>query len=235
MSRDMSKTKTVLAGLGAMVCLGAAIAPLTSCSADGQTVTGSGSIGDSTVNVSGVTVFTFKLESTISMTLTSTSTVGSTGSKTIYSDGTSSGTDQVVATNVQPGTVNLDSMQTSAKVSVNTTGGYTLTITDSDNDNSLRISGTNNTIPADDVEPTSTTSSWAIYNPREVSGSAIGWVAVPVSGTYVTLRNTDDDGNVDPTIYDQDETIVKYGVGASSDQLHGTYTDTVVYTATALP
>ena len=124
-------------------------------------------------------------------------------------------------------------------VNTNNTTGYVLTLKDSDTTTSL-TSGSN-TIAAHTGTPAAPTAlannTWgfaiagapfdATYSAETNNGSSTSkWAGVPASsGTAATLKTT-------ATTATNDTTTVWYAVKANSSQPNGTYTDTVVYTAT---
>lgn len=210
----MSKIQTFIAGLSIVAGLGVSALPLTSYAAE---------------SVEGVTTIRVTLEPVISMTLTSTSPGHATTTKTTDSEGNSTGTDNVVAMTILPNSTDLTSMKTVASVTTNSPDGYTLTVKDYDTDNALRITGTSNTIPAQDNAPAAPTAGWALGYTKD---GTLTWSAVPISTATnpLTLKNTG--SHADGTGWEDDETEIKYGVATSSSQLTGTYTDKIVYTAT---
>ena len=124
-------------------------------------------------------------------------------------------------------------------VNTNRTTGYTLTLKDSDTTTSLTSAG--GTITAHTGTPAAPTAlangSWgfavagapfdATYSAETNNGSSTSkWAGVPAStGTAAQLKATSSPAT-------NDATTVWYAVKANSSQPGGTYTDTVVYTAT---
>ncbi|TXG77299.1 hypothetical protein E6P97_01840 [Patescibacteria group bacterium] len=123
-------------------------------------------------------------------------------------------------------------------VATNNSTGYTLTLADNDADTNLNSGG--NTIAAHagvHAAPTAlANNTWGYAIPGgnfDVSYSALNnvtssgslWAGVPVSSAPVTLKTT-------ATTTGGDATTVWYSVKADTTKPNGTYTDTVVYTAT---
>ncbi|MBQ3271599.1 hypothetical protein IJG78_03450 [Candidatus Saccharibacteria bacterium] len=108
--------------------------------------------------------------------------------------------------------------------------GYSLTVQDANNDNSL-TSGSN-TIPAvGTTTPTANTlapgsAAWGFKG-----GLITSWTAVPVNDGGTTQPATIKNGS-GATLMTGDETEVLYAVSTAAAQPVGTYTDTIVYTAT---
>ena len=107
--------------------------------------------------------------------------------------------------------------------------GYSLTVQDANNDNSL-TSGSN-TIPAvGTTTPTNTltpgSAAWGFKG-----GLITSWTAVPVNDGGTTQPATIKNGS-GATLMTGDETEVLYAVSTAAAQPVGTYTDTIVYTAT---
>ena len=113
---------------------------------------------------------------------------------------------------------------TSAITVYTNASGYTLTVNDADNDTALKQSGSGTvpTIPAltQSSDVAAGTSAWGY----KVSGGS-AWLAVPA------LNETPAD--IAPAASGTAINIV-YGVSTSPSQATGTYTDTIVYTATTI-
>ncbi len=219
----MSKTKTLSLGLGAIVAVGAAILPMTAYADNEPT---SEAYVDINVNVSTV----------LSMTLNTHSVAAAGGSTGAYVCDTTatpncSGVSQVAAIEMLPNSVDLTTMYTDVSVSTNSAAGFTLTLIDSDDNNNL-VNANSDTINAISSKP--------------AAGSNAGW-AVSVNATDVWNKVPKNAGAVDPaeqplvienyTPATPSTTVgrvntVHYGVATSDTQPTGTYTDTVVYTAT---
>jgi len=126
-----------------------------------------------------------------------------------------------------------------AKVKTNSGDGYTLTLADKDADNNL-TSGAN-TITAG--TPAVGTSAWGFKMGTIVtadgatqSAAAVNdYIAVPVTGSAVTIVNSNKPTKVDATTpaNNGDSAVITFGASASSAQAAGTYSDTVVVTAAA--
>src|SRR5574344_49878 len=127
-------------------------------------------------------------------------------------------------------------MKSNVTVSTNALTGYKLSLIDSDTANAL--ASTNGSIPALAGTLTAGTAGWNISATKAVnnntgSGATVGTVtgtnvAVPVStGTALVVTNNAN-GNKTPL---NETTTVQYNIATSKDQIAGTYTDTVVYTA----
>ena len=124
-------------------------------------------------------------------------------------------------------------MYTEAFVSTNSLGGYSLSLSDSDTTNALTVSATGDTIAAINSEPVGGTNpGWAIAIDDDVQGWVSAWYQVPISSATALTLKTHTPSPAAVTI--DSRTKVTYGVAASSSQPTGIYTDTVVYTATAL-
>lgn len=152
---------------------------------------------------------------------------------------TTSGT---VSINVTPtASGSMSSQSDTVSVSTNNTAGYTLTIANNDTTTNLVNGG--NTIAADagtQASPTSslTNNRWgyrvdgvggfgagATSAESNVASSAYSWAGVPSSASPNTLKNTS-------TTASGDVTTVWFGVKADTSKPNGTYTDSVVYSAT---
>lgn len=123
-----------------------------------------------------------------------------------------------------------------ATVKTNSKTGYTLKLEDKDESNDL-VSG------EDKIEagvPAKGTSAWG-YKAGEINiagnneiTNATEYAAVPVSGSAVTIVNSDK-----PTLVAEDANgdtaVINFGASVSSAQAAGTYTDIVVVTAAVNP
>lgn len=152
---------------------------------------------------------------------------------------TTSGT---VSINVTPtASGSMSSQSDTVSVSTNNSAGYTLTIANNDTTTNLVNGG--NTIAADagaQASPTGslTNNRWG-YRVDGVGGfgagttsaesnvasSAYSWAGVPSSASPDILKNTS-------TTASGDVTTVWFGVKADTSKPNGTYTDSVVYSAT---
>lgn len=149
------------------------------------------------------------------------------------------------------GTVNLNvtptlsgsatSASDTVTVATNNTAGYNLTLEDVDADTDL-VNGVNTIDAHTGTQGSPTTlgnNTWG-YRVDGVGGFGAGptaaesnqanltgsWAGVPAGGSPATIKNTSS-----PTA--GDVTAVWYGVKADTGKPDGTYTDTVLYTATA--
>lgn len=122
----------------------------------------------------------------------------------------------------------LTTMKIKAKVSTNAKGGYTLKLNDKDTDTDLKhASLAAFKISTSAATPTAGTSSWAVKG-----GEVTNWAAMPASnGTALTLKSAVALTNA---VINEEETETTYGVASGNDLASGTYSDTVVYTATAV-
>lgn len=131
----------------------------------------------------------------------------------------------------------------SVSVSTNNSAGYTLTLADSDATTTLANGGNTLTAHAG-TQGTPTTlanNTWG-YRVDSVGGFGVGptssetnvdtlaltWAGVPASGSPVTLKTT-------AATASNDATTVWYGAKADTTKPNGTYTGTVLYTATTNP
>ena len=134
-----------------------------------------------------------------------------------------------VSTAIDLSAADITTMKIKASVSTNARGGYTLELNDQDTDTALRHETLNSPYKIDTsaAAPTAGTSSWAVKG-----GEVTNWTAMPASnGTALTLKSA-----AAPTngIISNEQTEVTYGVASGNDLASGTYSDTVVYTATAV-
>lgn len=216
----MSKTNKILAGFGVAAALGIAVSPL-AVFAD-----------DETTAVEGETTVTAVIEDVISMSLVSS---GSANDKTLSCNSQNtpvcSGEEQLVSTTILPGQEDKTTMYTVATVNTNSVGGYSLTLSDSDTTNAL--TATTGTIAAIATEPVGGTNpGWAIAIDDDDDNWDGAWYQVPISTASALEIKSSRPSPAAVTV--NARTKVTYGVAASSSQPTGLYTDTVVYTATAL-
>ena len=180
------------------------------------------------------TTVTATLEDVISMRLVSSQSLGDktyechtasdSSDPSVYQS--CSGQDQLVSTTILPSQDDKTTMYTDVYVSTNVLAGFNLTMKDSDNNNSLQtIAG--DTISAISSEPVGgTTPGWAVK-----IDNVNTWYAVPAANAANSLTiktHTPSPAAVSVDVHSK----VTYGVAASDTQASGTYTDTVVYTAT---
>ncbi len=168
-------------------------------------------------------VITSAATTTINATIDSSITVSSTGTVAIALTPTAGGS--------------VSSASDSVKVSTNSTAGYSLTLQDGDATTAL-TSGAN-TIAAHSgtfASPTALTgNSWGYAvagGSFDASYTAEGSNASSTSKWAGITSAPQELKNTSSTAVD-DETVVWYGVRATSAQPNGTYTDSVTYTATA--
>lgn len=229
----MSKIKSVITGLGVVAGLGVAVLPLTTYADD--------PVVDYNPNQVTATI-----GAAISMKLISSGS-GTTDpddalicQEPVRDSGdpqnptpSCTGEDQYVSTMLDPSDEDKTSMYTDIYVSTNSLGGYVLTMTDSDNDNNLRIGTTDTVIASINSEPVATTNpGWAIHIDGDVNAQSQNvWRQVPLkNGTPIEIKRL-----VNPTAPTSlDHSKVFYGVATASDQATGIYQDTVTYTATTL-
>ncbi len=138
------------------------------------------------------------------------------------------GDNNEVRTTLLPASADTTSMYTNIYVTTNSGSGYTLSLIDSDNNNSLST-GTYTIAPISSLPVASTNPGWAIHIDGDQAQGVDVWRAMPAAGSsaiivknYQATRQT----------VTEDLSKVTYGVATSNDQGSGTYTDTVVYTAT---
>lgn len=224
----MSKIKNVAVGLGVIAGLGLSVLPMTAYADQGDYAQAS---EDLTVNL--------LVNSVISMTINSYSgaTLNGTTECDTYDNGTANCTttgDQKVETTILPSQVDNTTMYSDIFVSTNSVAGYTLKLIDADEVTSL-VSAAGDTIVATSDIPSTSNTGWAV----SVDDTDV-WQAMPnnvsdtddsiVAGTPITVANYTP---ATPTVTNERQSTVHYGVAATPNQPTGTYTDTVVYTATA--
>ncbi len=132
------------------------------------------------------------------------------------------------STSLDPGTADITNMSIEAKVSTNAKGGYTLTLRDKDETTDLvHATLTSFKIPTSTATPEAGTKSWAVKG-----GAISSWTAMPKSTeTALTIKSATALTNA---VINNEATTTQYGVGLDSSLASGTYSDTVVYTATAV-
>ena len=226
----MSKIKKIVASLGVVAGVGASLLPMAAYADPGDYAQAS---EDLTVNL--------LVNSVISMTIKSYSgdpaTLNGTTKCDTYDGGTATCTttgDQKVETTILPSQVDNTSMYSDIFVSTNSVAGYTLKLIDADEVTSL-VSAAGDTILATSNIPSTSNTGWAVS-----IGDTNVWQAVPnnvsatdptiVAGTPITVVNYTP---ATPTVTNDHQSTVHYGVAATASQPVGTYTDTIVYTATA--
>lgn len=232
----MVNVKKVVAALGIAAGIGAAIIPAVTFADDELTATDT-----LDVNVNVAAVISMRLESHSDLnTGTRTTncysndpdgsgplTAGCTDTD-IDDDGV--GDNNEVHTTLLPASADTTTMYTNVYVTTNCGSGYTLTLIDSDNNNNLSTA-TASIAPISSLPVASTNPGWAIHIDGDVDSNtgADIWRAMPAaSGSPIVVKNT----SATHDVVNQDLSKVTYGVATASDQATGTYTDTVVYTAT---
>lgn len=226
----MSKYKTLVAGLGALAGLGVMIVPagvmaLTECE-EGETCSESASV-NAVVTLNDV----------ISMRIVSYSdgetTTSDCVSDTSVAGYTCTGDSQVATTSLLPNSTNVTDNTSSAYsqiyVSTNSRSGYILTLIDTDE--VINLTSGNNTIQAIDTKPAVGTPGWAVYangswQIMKRNKNAAGTTAAETPITVKTGTPTASANIVN------DLSTVYYGYATSSTQPAGTYTDSILYTAT---
>jgi hypothetical protein len=178
-----------------------------------------------TVNVDAVTV-----------TPTVRAVVGATITMTTTSQGTSNNVDLTLTPGASPVVTSASDVIT---VNTNDTAGYLLTLADADATETLTSGG--NTIAASantSAAPAAlATNTWGFALPgapfdasysaeNNATSSTTKWAKIPSTGTPFTLKST-------ATTASNDTTTVWYAAKVDSTKPTGTYTDQVVYTATA--
>lgn len=224
----MSKIKKIVASLGMVAGVGISLLPMAAYADPGDYAQAS---EDLTVNL--------LVNSVISMTIKSYTgaTLNGTTECNTYNDGTSACTTtgtQKAETTILPSQVDNTTMYSDIFVSTNSVAGYTLKLIDADEVTSL-VSAAGDTIVATSNIPSSSNTGWAVS-----IGDTNVWQAIPnnisatdptiVAGTPITVTNYTP---ATPAITNDHQSTVHYGVAATPSQPVGTYTDTVIYTATA--
>jgi hypothetical protein len=207
----MSKIKTIMTGLGVVAGFAVSMAPLAA-------------YADEVTNPNTVTAV---LNDVISMSLESHSALG-TKTLTCESqrDPACTGTEQVVSTTILPSADDKTSMYTIITVNTNVTAGFDLTMKDYDTNTNLQTTS-NDTIATINSEPVGGSNpGWAVK-----IDNVNTWHAVPASNAVTPLTIKTHQPNP-AAVSVNVQSRVTYGVAASSSQATGTYTDTIVYTAT---
>ena len=209
----MSKIKNVVLGLGVVAGFTASIGPLTA-------------YADEVINYNPNTV-TAVLSDVISMSLESHSALG-TKTLTCESQRTPActGDEQIVSTTIMPSTDDKTSMYTVITVNTNVLNGFNLTMKDSDNNTNLQTPN-NDTIATIGSEPVGGSNpGWAVKIDDQTT-----WNAVPAANAASPLTIKTHQPSPAAVSVNVQSTVT-YGVAASFTQASGTYTDTIVYTAT---
>ena len=210
----MSQIKNVIAGLGIVASFSVALAPLATYADD---------------PVTNPNTVTANINTVISMKLVSSQSAGDqTIECTSYDDPACSGEPQDVESVILPGEADLTNMFTEIYVSTNNVSGYTLTLADSDNNANLQTTAGATIAPTSSEPESSTNPGWAV----RIDGSS-SWLAMPAANAGSNIVVKTHQPNPAAVSID-DYSKVYYGVAISIDQASGSYTDTVVYTATTL-
>lgn len=221
----MSKATKIIAGLGVVAGLGVAALPAMTYAtstvagevelsvdvneAIAMTILGNGdpTSGEPAVGQPGVDVYT----------PTGASTIDGHAPGTLYDPTdlqTSSSTVSLL-----PNAADTTTATSEIKVYTNAAGGFTLSVKDADNNTDLvNGSDSNATIPAG-ATITAGTAAWGYKG-----GSVTNFAAISATDAEVYTQNA-------PTHNGQTINMT-YGVSTASDQKTGTYTDTIIYTAT---
>ena len=232
----MTKSKTILAGLGVVAALGTAALPLASYATEtisgnvdlyvevlpaiAMTIAGNND-GNSSYGSGNGAVDVFN-----PVTAASSSIDGHTTPATATSVASSS------YASILPNAVlngNDDNgFKSTIKVYTNNASGYTLNVKDADNTLALTKVSSTETIPAGtesegSLSLTAGTAAWG-YKIDTASADGTGYKAITASDVQVKTKAT-------PTS-NGEETKVYYGIATASDQATGVYTDTITYTAT---
>lgn len=117
------------------------------------------------------------------------------------------------------------------KIATNNPDGYTLTLIDKDEDNSLKRDNTNKipAIPSTSTNLVGTTANWG-YKVQAPGASSYGnaYLAVPTSTESAALLHKNESVGIATF---EESTYVKYGI-ATGTSVAGTYSDTVTYQVT---
>ncbi|MBR3233675.1 hypothetical protein IKG12_02330 [Candidatus Saccharibacteria bacterium] len=120
---------------------------------------------------------------------------------------------------ILPNATNTNTATSQIKVYTNAASGFSLSVKDADNTTALVHSvDSNATIPAG-ATLTAGTAAWAYKG-----GSVSNWAAISATDAQVYTQSAPTSGGA--TIN------MEYGVATASDQKTGTYSDTIIYTAT---
>lgn len=215
----MSKIKNIALGLIVAMCFCLSLLPASVLAVD----------DNDSVTARETRTVTVDIAEYINMRLESHSELGTRTSDCSSTTGSctdTGGLAQSVSTTITTATRDITSMYTNIYVSTNNPNGFTLTVSDVDNDTTLR-SALNDTISAISSEPVATTNpGWAISKDSRTT-----WLAVPAANqTPLTLKNYEPSES--PITVDN-LTTINYGVATSDSQAVGVYTDAIVYTATS--
>ena len=271
----MSKSKTIIAGLGVVAALGVAALPLASYAdqaavsgnvllavqvepAIAMTITGNNDTNShyaAGATTGGITLYSDTEQNTsgkvdVDSTFTSTATATNAETETDPHSGVwkttstalSSSWAKMLPNSVIDGSTATSTddgygFQSTVTVYTNSTTGYTLAVEDSDSTTALTRVGGTETIPAGNTL-TAGTAAWAYKVAASAAGEATGdaagtvetgknaWTAITANGSAAQIAHQDTK-TIDGTGY-----VISYGVATDEDQATGTYTDTIIYTAT---
>ncbi|MBR2600852.1 hypothetical protein IKE07_01815 [Candidatus Saccharibacteria bacterium] len=129
-------------------------------------------------------------------------------------------------TNILPNQAKTDDANFKSTIKIWTNAnGYTITLKDGDTDTSL-VSGTNSIPAVGTVSDNAIEAGSAAWG-YKVGSTASTWLAVPASTASAASIKADGSAGADG-----ETTEVYYAVSTAANQATGTYTDTIVYTAT---
>lgn len=230
----MSKSKTIIAGLGVVAALGTAALPLVSYAADAQTVTGNVDLyvevlpaiamtitgnndGNSNYGSGNGAVDVFNPSDAASSSID-----GHTTPATATTVASSSYTSLLPNSKVDGNSTN--GFRSTVTVYTNAASGYTLAVKDSDSTTALTKVGGTATIPAG-TSITAGTAAWAYKAEGDaIKTGADSYAAITAADVVIAEESVKTSNG---TI-----TTVSYGVSTASDQETGVYQDTITYTAT---
>lgn len=129
---------------------------------------------------------------------------------------------QLTETNLNPNNVNTTALKTRLTVATNSRNGYKLTVKDKDANTNLASTETSDVIPALAGNLTAGTAGW------NISGGELNKAAVTATDQVVKTNPNSTHASINEDIQ------MTYGVSTSASQAQGTYSDVIVYTATAL-
>ena len=217
----MTKSKTILAGLGVVAALGTAALPLASYAA--ETVSGSVDLRVDVLPAIAMTISGNNDDNTHGGTGNgSVDVFNPVGAASSDIDGhTTPATATTVASSswmeILPNATG--TMTSTVTVYTNNASGYTLTVADADTDTDLK-NGTFS-IPAS-ATTTAGTAGWSIEGGSLTKSAIVASnAASPLTVKATTAKTSSGDA-----------TTMTYTVATDEDQATGTYTDTITYTAT---
>lgn len=192
------------------------------------------------LGTSVLTIVGLALAPTNASAITQNVTVSATINSTISMTTTSQGTSNTVSFSLTPGgSAVLSSAKDTVTINCNSTNGYTLTLADVDATTTL-VSGGNSIAASGNTTAAPTTlanDTWGFATPgapfdatysaeSNSTTSTSKWAGMPASGSPFTLKNTS-------AVATNDTTDIWYAAKVTSAKPTGTYSDIVVYTATA--